>query len=163
MAESMTFSADGTGHHGINFNSRHVHLTVEDYTSPSPVGTAKQRATHFLGIQSSQDGSSEEAMIDWENTLKKIIDFYNGSPFGKHVEGLVKFIELLIKLVGMNTDHCAKEKKDARLLEELKAWAVDQHLGEEAMLGLSMEEINELFKKAEKEMIKSAGGCYGML
>jgi len=97
-------------------------------------------------------------MIDWENTLKKIIDLYNGSPFGKHVGGLVKFIELLIKLVGMNTDHCAKEKKDARLLEELKAWAVDQHLGEEAMLGLSMEEINKLYNTAEKEMIKSAGG-----
>ena len=29
------------------------------------------------------------------------------------VGGLVKFIELLIKLVGMNTDHCAKEKEDA--------------------------------------------------
>ena len=156
--KSMTFSADGTGHRGINFNSRHVHLTVEDYTSPSPVGTAKQQATRFLRIQSSQDGSSEEAMIDWENTLKKIIDLYNGSPFGKRVGGLVKFIELLIKLVGMNTDHCSKEKKDARLLEELKAWAVDQHLGEEAMLGLSMAEINELFNKAEKEMIKSAGG-----
>ena len=52
-------------------------------------------------------------MIDWENTLKKIIDLYNGSPFGKRVGGLVKFIELLIKLVGMNTDHCAKERKDA--------------------------------------------------
>ena len=155
--KSMTFSADGTGHRGINFNSRHVHLIAEDYTSPSP-GTAKKRATHFLGIQSSRDGSSEEAMIDWENTLKKIIDLYNGSPFGKRVGGLVKFIELLIKLVGMNTDHCAKEKKDARLLEELKAWAVDQHLGEEAMLGLSMEEINELYSKAHKEMIKSAGG-----
>ena len=51
-------------------------------------------------------------MIDWENTLKKIIDLYNDSPFGKHVGGLVKFIELLIKLVGMNTDRCAKEKKD---------------------------------------------------
>ena len=97
-------------------------------------------------------------MIDWENTLKKIIDLYNGSPFGKRVGGLVKFIELLIKLVGMNTDHCSKEKKDARLLEELKAWAVDQHLGEEPMLGLSMAEINKLFNKAEKEMIKSAGG-----
>ena len=51
-----------------------------------------------------------------------------------------------------------KRKKDAQLLEELKAWAVDQHLGEEAMLGLSMEEINELYYKAQKEMIKSAGG-----
>ena len=52
-------------------------------------------------------------MIDLENTLEKIIDLYNGSPFGKHVVGLVKFSEPLIKLVGINTDHCTKEKKDA--------------------------------------------------
>jgi hypothetical protein len=33
-AKSMTFSADGTSHHSINYNSHHVHLVVEDYTSP---------------------------------------------------------------------------------------------------------------------------------
>jgi hypothetical protein len=43
----MTFSADGTGHRGINFNSRHVHLTAEDYTSPSPVGIAKKTSYTF--------------------------------------------------------------------------------------------------------------------
>ena len=59
-------------------------------------------------------------MIDWENTLKKIIDLYNGSPFGKRVGGLVKFIELLIKLVGMNTDHYAKEKRMHNYLKSLK-------------------------------------------
>ena len=31
---SMTFSADGTSHRSINYNSRHVHLVAEDYTSP---------------------------------------------------------------------------------------------------------------------------------
>jgi hypothetical protein len=44
--KSMTFSADGTGHHGINFNSRHVHLIAEDYTLPSP-GTAKKTSYTF--------------------------------------------------------------------------------------------------------------------
>jgi len=33
MAESMTFSADGTGHRSINYNSRHAHMLVEDYES----------------------------------------------------------------------------------------------------------------------------------
>ena len=42
-AESMTFSADGTSHHSINYNSRHVHLIAEDYTSPE--GSSKQRVT----------------------------------------------------------------------------------------------------------------------
>jgi len=32
-AESMTFSANGTGHCNINYNSCHVHLVVENYAS----------------------------------------------------------------------------------------------------------------------------------
>jgi len=39
-AESMTFSADGTSHRSINYNSCHVHLVAEDYTSPE--GSSKQ-------------------------------------------------------------------------------------------------------------------------
>ena len=46
--KNMTFGADGTGHHGINFNSRHVHLIAEDYTSPSPIVTAKNELHVFL-------------------------------------------------------------------------------------------------------------------
>ncbi|KAF8804555.1 hypothetical protein BYT27DRAFT_7259036 [Phlegmacium glaucopus] len=126
-AERMTFSADGTSHHSINYNSCHVHLVVDDYTSPD--SNLKQRVTRTFGIQSLRDGSSKEAIADWENILKKIIDLYNESPLGKRSGILLKYVDLLIKLAGMNTDHCSKEKKDARLLEELKAWAVDQHLG----------------------------------
>lgn len=155
-AESMTFSADGTSHRSINYNSRHVHLLAENYALPG--GNTKQRATRFLGIQSSRDGSSEESVMDWEITLKKIIQLYNNSPFGKRSGSLVTFIDLLIKLMGMNSDHCSKEKKDARLLEELKAWAVNQSLGEEVMLEMPMDEIVQLFQKAESDMIKVAGG-----
>ena len=157
-AESMTFSADGTSHRSINYNSRHVHLIAEDYNSPE--GSTKQRVTRTFGIQSSKDGSSEEAVKDWENTIKKIVDLYSNSPLGKRSGGVLKFIDLLIKLVGMNTDHCSKEKKDARLLEALKTWAVDQHLGEEKFLEMSIEEVHEFFKKAEEEMIRKAGGTH---
>ena len=90
-------------------------------------------------------------MIDWEVTLKKIIQLYNDSPFGKRSGSLVTFIDLLIKLMGMNTDHCSKEKKDAQLFEELKAWAVNQNLGEEVMLEMSMDEITQLFHRAESD------------
>jgi hypothetical protein len=155
-AESMTFSADGTSHRSINYNSRHVHLLAEDYTSPE--GGSKQRVTRTFGIQSSKDGSSEQAIADWENNLKNIADLYNKSPLGKRSGGLLKFIDLLIKLAGMSSDHCLKGKKDARLLEALKAWAVDQHLGEEKMLEMTLEEIRDYFKKAEEEMIRKAGG-----
>jgi len=56
----------------------------------------------------------------------------------------------------MNTDHCAKEKKDAWMLEDLKAWGVDQHLGQEMLLDMSFEEISEHFRKAEMNMIKKS-------
>jgi hypothetical protein len=50
MAESMTFSADGTGHRSINYNSRHAHMLVEEYGSSE---NKKIRATRFLGIKPS--------------------------------------------------------------------------------------------------------------
>ena len=123
IAESMTFSADGTGHRSVNYNSRHAHMLVENYGSS--VGE-KMRATRFLGIKPSRDGSSKEAIADWQTTITEILDLYNRSPFGKRSGGsLIGIVDILIKLTGMNTDHCTKEKKDAYEMEELKKWAVN--------------------------------------
>jgi len=112
-AKGMTFSADGTGHRSINYNSCHIHLLVENYASKSSDNNTKQQATHTFGIQSSLDGSSEMAVADWENTLKRVTQVFNESPLGKRSGSHLKFVDLLVKLMGMNTDHCAKEKKDA--------------------------------------------------
>jgi hypothetical protein len=109
IAETMTFSADGTGHRSINYNSRHAHMIVEDYGSSS---IGKTRATRFLGIKPSCDGSSKEAIADWQTTITEILDLYNRSPFGKQSGGtLIGLVDILIKLTGMNSDHCAKEKR----------------------------------------------------
>ena len=111
MAESMTVSADGTGHRSINYNSRHAHMLVEDYKSSDGGIT---RATRFLGIKPSRDGSSKEAIADWQTTITEILDLYNCSPFGKQSgESLIGLVNILVKLTGINTDYCAKEKKDA--------------------------------------------------
>ena len=56
-------------------------------------------------------------------------------------------------MTGMDTD-CAKEKKDAYEMEELKKWAVNQHLGEEAILEKSLQEKMD----AQRKMIQAAGG-----
>jgi len=42
-AESMTFSADGTGHYNINYNSHHIYLVVENYASSE--SNSKQQVT----------------------------------------------------------------------------------------------------------------------
>ena len=112
-AKGMTFSADGTGYQSINYNSRHVHLLVENYASKSSDNNTKQQATHTFGIQLSLDGSSEMAVADWENTLKRVTQVFNESPLGKRSGSHLKFVDLLVKLMELNTDHCAKEKKDA--------------------------------------------------
>ena len=151
-AETMTFSADGTGHRSINYNSRHAHMLVEDYES---LDSRKICATQFLGIKPSRDGSSKEAIADWQTTITEILDLYNRSPFGKRSGGsLIGLVDILIKLTGMNTDHCAKEKKYAYEMEELKKWAVNQHLGEEAMLEKSLQEIYRLQMDAQRKMTR---------
>lgn len=155
-AQSMTFSADGTGHRSINYNSRHVHLLAEDYGSSN--SHEQKYVTRFLGIRSSRDGSSKEALADWQKTMADIVDIYNRSPFGKRSGGLLQLVDLLIKLTGMNTDHCAKEKKDAQMLKEMKEKAVNQHLGEEAILNKSSGEIHEIYLKGEADMLKAVGG-----
>ncbi len=85
-------------------------MLVEDYDAQ---GNDKQKwATCFLGIRSARDGSSDEAIADWQLIMSDIVDLYNCSPFGKYSGGgLLQVIDILIKLTGMNTDHCAKEKK----------------------------------------------------
>ncbi len=156
MAETMTISADGTGHRSINYNSRHAHMLVEDYGSSN---SGKTHATRFLGIKPSRDGSSKEAIADWQTTITEILDLYNRSPFGKRSGGsLIGLVDILVKLTGMNTDHCAKEKKDVIEMEELKKWAVNQQLGEDAMLEKSLPEIYELQMNGQRKMIQAAGG-----
>jgi hypothetical protein len=104
----MTFSADGTAHCGINYNSRHVNLSAENYTSNSG---KTEKVTRFLGIQPSLDGSSAESLKDYDKILKTVVDLFNRSPFGKRSGNLLCVVDVLVKLVGMHSDHCNKEKK----------------------------------------------------
>src|SRR6266545_8111854 len=131
-------------------------MLVENYGSSD---SGKTCATRFLGIKPSCDGSSKEAIADWRTTITEILDLYNCSPFGKWSGGtLIGLVDILIKLTGMNTDHCAKEKKNVYEMEELKKWAVNQHLGEEAMLEKSLQEIYGLQIDAQRKMVQAASG-----
>ena len=107
----MTFSADRTSYHSINYNSQHVHLLAEDYSNPD--NNIQEWATCSFGIKSSQDISSEKAIADWEATLKNILNIYNDSSLAKHTGSILTSIKLIIKFTGMNTHYCVKEKKNA--------------------------------------------------
>jgi len=151
----MTFSADGTGHRSINYNSWHVNLTAEDYSSDS---NKTEKVTHFLGIQPSLDGSSAESLKDYDTILKTVVDLFNRSPFGKQMGNLLHVIDILIELVGMHSDHCSKEKKDFAGMKAKKTAAIHQTLGEKEILDKSTEELLPHFLEANDQMIKNAGG-----
>ena len=61
---TMTFSADGTSHQGIEYNSQHVHLMAESYESGD--AGIKKWTTCTFGISTPKDGSSKEAIAEWE-------------------------------------------------------------------------------------------------
>jgi len=129
----MTFSADGTMHRGINYNSRHANLEVDAYLADCQPCTTVH-ATRFLGVSSTLDGTSEQSIQSWKELLNNISEIYNASPLAKRTGGLLQTVDIFVKLSGMMTDHCAKEKKDASLLEQEKALATFQTLGEKQIL-----------------------------
>jgi len=117
-----------------------------------------QRSTHLLGVHSTLDGSSEESVKAWKDLLNSIADIYNQSPLGQCTSHLLQTMDIFIKLTGMHSDHCAKEKKDAQLLEKEKTRATYQSLGEKEILEKSNEELLPHIIEARKEMIKTIGG-----
>ena len=82
--QSMTFSADGTSHRSVNYNSQHVHLLAEDYKLSE--SDEQKHATLFLGIHSFQDGTSKESIADWQQTMSDIVDIYNQSPYLENIQ-----------------------------------------------------------------------------
>jgi hypothetical protein len=61
-------------------------------------------------------------------------------------------------MMGMNSDHCSKEKKTARLGKGKKSDAVLQIAGEDEMLEKPSNETDFAFQNAKAEMIEAAGG-----
>jgi hypothetical protein len=112
----------------------------------------------FLGITPSFDSSSEESIKDWNLALGSIVDLYNRSPLGKQHGSFLCTVDIFAKLVGMMTDHCAKEKKDVHMLEELKKSAVLQQLGEQKILDSDNQELVPKFYAKYHEVISNFGG-----
>ncbi|KAF8806328.1 hypothetical protein BYT27DRAFT_7103258, partial [Phlegmacium glaucopus] len=116
--EAVTFGSDGTGYKNLNYNSRYAYYKVRDADGE------QAQVTHFLGFQRSLDGSSEQAMRDWDDQLQKIFDIYNDSPLAKEQivtqSSFTSLINVYSKLAGMHADHCAKEKKDYELMGKKK-------------------------------------------
>ena len=153
----MTFGADGTTHRSIHHTARHAHLKTRDYSADDPA--AIKRSTRLLGVHPALDGSSEQSVKEWKEVLTDIANIYNQSPLAKRDGNLLRVIDIFIKLSGMHSDHCAKEKKDAQLMEKEKQKAIHQDLGEKEILGMPNQESLPHLIKAQEDMIKHAGGA----
>ncbi|TEB23235.1 hypothetical protein FA13DRAFT_1798206 [Coprinellus micaceus] len=153
-ADTFTLSGDGTSHCAINYNSCHISLKVDDHTT----GEASHK-TRFLGIMPSLDGSSAESIKDWEKMLGNISDLLSCSPFAqRHHKGTLHLAGMFAKLVGVNSDHCSKEKKDAQALKAQKEDTVHQVLGEKKFSDMDDDELLPHFIKAREKMVKAVGG-----
>ncbi|KAF8804815.1 hypothetical protein BYT27DRAFT_7234469 [Phlegmacium glaucopus] len=149
----MLLSDNGTGHKNLNYNSCYAHYKVRDADGE------QAQVTYFLGLQRSLDGSSEQAMRDWDDQLQKIFDIYNDSPLAKEQSSFTCLINVYSKLAGMHADHCAKEKKDYyELMGKKKTEAVHQVLGKRRIIDDTNEELMPFFLSAHKEMVEKAGG-----
>ena len=91
----------------------------------------KVHVTHFLGLQTSLDGSSEQSVNDWNDELQNIADIFNDSPLAQNSDSFLQLVEIFVKLSGISSDHCGKEKKDFKLMGVQKTAAIEQVLGEQ--------------------------------
>ena len=118
----------------------------------------KVHVTHFLGLQTSLDGSSEQAVNDWNDELQNIADIFNDSPLAQNSDSFLQLVEIFVKLSGMSSDHCGKEKKDFKLMGVQKTAAIEQVLGEQQILDDSTDELMPYFVHANQEMLEEVGG-----
>jgi hypothetical protein len=112
----------------------------------------------FLGLCSSVDQSSEQKVKDWEDILGDTLKMFQKSPLGKRSKNFDHVLDLMLKWMGLNTDHCSKAKKTSCLISEKKTDAVVENLGENKVLDKSFEETGAVFEKFRMEMIGNARG-----
>ena len=143
-------SSDSTSHHSINYNSLHVNIIAETYSTDGMM-EIKGQVTQLLGIHSSVEGTSEQAIKYWDAIFSKMIEIYDNSPLGQSLGTLVQLIDIFMKLLKMHSDHCSKERKDFK--GKRKVWLIRY-----------MEKIKSLnsemrsYCKANDETTKAASG-----
>ena len=156
QAKGFTGSGDGTSNRHVNFEAKHVNVAVPSYSNSDD--STLYHCNHLVGINSSADQSGEAGAKEWKDQIGDFLEVYINSPFAKRSGVFACLIDVLAKLFGMNTDHCTKEKKIARLVGEEKLAAIQVLLGEQALSEKSADEDAAIFEKARADMIQQAGG-----
>jgi hypothetical protein len=155
----LTVSGDGTTHKNVGYESRHVNMLVPMYGSG---GTSTvQHKSRLLCVDSATDHSSQTQADDLQRKIQEKLTVYNNSPLAKRSHSAMRLVDFFARLQGMNSDHAKDQKKLAALLREIKHALMQESLGEDRLVEMSIQEMLALFSKANHEKIASAGGLLG--
>lgn len=149
----LTISCDGTTHKNVNYESRHINMLVSDYN----LDGAKHRS-RLIGVDSASNHSSQTQADAWISKIQEKFDAYNQSPLGKRSKHVLCLADFFACLQGMNSDHANDQKKLAALLQRMKQDMMQESLGEDRLLNLSMPDLLTLFSDAKNQKIEAVGG-----
>jgi hypothetical protein len=100
------------------------------------------------------DGSSEEAVKEWDYQLQNFFNVFNRSPLAKEKNMWAHLVDLYIKLAGMHADYCTKEKKNFVLMKEKKIAATEQVLGKKRIMDDPVDQLMPHFLAANQAMME---------
>ena len=149
--QGFTRSGDGT-------SNKHINVAVPSYSDENDADPTLHHCNWLVGINSSGDQSGEAGAQEWKKHINDFLEIYLNSPLAKRLGIFSHLVEILAKFLGINTNHCTKEKKIACLIGKENLAAIHQLLGEKVLSEKPTDEEQAIFEKARSEMIKEAGG-----
>ncbi|TFY50881.1 hypothetical protein EVG20_g11277 [Dentipellis fragilis] len=146
QSKGITLSCDGTTHRHTNYESRQAVV----------IKTNGERATHFLGVESAIDHTSESQRAGWERLVECLYETFNASP--RAAEQFADPRDFIIKVTGLHTDHAEDQKKLFRLLEIWKQRTEREVHGEQALKTMASEDVLKATWEATQRTIEAVGG-----
>jgi len=153
QSDGLTMGSDGTTHRNVNFESRHLNMSVPTYASDGHTHRSR-----LVGVGSATDHSSQTQLDGWISKILEKLDIYNQSPLARRFKRTMQLADFFGHLHGMYGDHAKDQIKLAELVNEMKSTFMNVTLGEEKLLGMSIPEMREFLSKANDQKISDAGG-----
>ncbi|KAH7881588.1 uncharacterized protein C8R40DRAFT_1031508 [Lentinula edodes] len=144
VISGVILSSDGTSHKGLNYESRHAHFLDPD---------TNEKMTLFLGISLAPGHTSEEQLEGWVRTIDGLYVTYMASPVGQKRQ-----TRILLKVMGMLTDHAADQKKLFALFRELKKRTEREIRGEQAIKMITPDEVLCIALEHSAAAVEAASG-----
>ena len=102
---AFTASIDGTSNKNCNFDSRHIAFENPSY-NPADSKSPKH-VNRFMHLRCTVDTSSEAEIQDWIAEFQHLLTRYKSSSFGQRHGVFVQVVDLWIRWMGMNSNHCS--------------------------------------------------------